>query len=135
MEPIAWVTLVVALLVVVTRAPLLAAPKATLDAYRAVIATPTRVRVLSVLIGVLGAGLAATAPAVAVLHPNASAGLGLLGWLWIGGSVFLMLLPRAYQSVAEAFLLAVADETVLRVFGALGTGVGIALAWLAFEIR
>jgi hypothetical protein len=135
MEPIAALTLAFALLIVATRAPLMVAPKATLDAFRAFLATPARVRLLGAGVGALGAGLAVTAPPAAALHPTASAGLTLLGWYLIAAAAWLVVFPRSYQSVAESFLSIVTDAAVLRVLGAIGTAVGAALAWLAFELR
>ena len=83
----------------------------------------------------MGAGLAVTAPAAAPLHPTASAGLTLLGWVLIAGSAWLLVSPRGYQSLVQSFFSSVSDPPVLSVFGALGTAVGVALVWLAFEIR
>ena len=134
MEPIAAVTLAVAVVVVATRAPLMVAPNTALDGYRAAIATPARVRLLATGIGALGAGLAVTAPSAAELHPTASSGLALLGWFMIVMSAWLLVSPRGYQSVAQSFLSVVTDPAALRVVGVMGTAVGAALAWLAFHI-
>lgn len=135
MEPLAAVTLAFALLVIASRAPLMFAPNAVLELYRTLLATLARVRVLGLVTGALGAGFALTAPSAAELHPTASSGLAVLGWVLIVGSAWLLVLPRAYQVVAESLLSAFSDPSVLRVLGALGTAFGAALAWLAFEIR
>ena len=60
---------------------------------------------------------------------------GVLGWLLLVVSVWLLVWPRGYQFVVEGFLEAFTDMTVLRVIGAMGTGVGLALAWLAFDLN
>ena len=122
MEPIAALTLTFALLVVATRAPLMVAPKATLDAFRAFLAKPARVRLLGAGGAALGARLAITAPPAADLHPTASGGLTLLGWYLIAASAWLVVFPRSYQAVAEGFLSIVSDAAVLRVFGTAAVG-------------
>jgi hypothetical protein len=128
-------TLAVGLLIVATRVPLAVAPKRTLSLFRALIATAGRVRLLAVFVGLLGLGFVATAPAAVATHPKTAGALGLLGWCWIGAFAFLMLFPRGYQALGEGFLLVFSDETTLRVLGVLGTLIGLAVVWLAFEVR
>jgi hypothetical protein len=135
MQPLAWMTLGMGLLIVATRVPLAVAPKRTLALFRALIATAGRVRMLAVFVGLLGLGFVATAPGAVPTHPDAAAVLGVLGWIWIGAGAFLMLFPRAYQALGEGFLAVFSDETTLRVLGVLGTLIGLAIVWLAFEIR
>ncbi len=135
MEPLGWTTLALALLVIVSRAPLLVAPEAAVRVFRSLIAKPARIRLLGTIFVALGAALALTAPSAADSHPTASAGLTLLGWLLLVVSLWQLVWPRGYQFVVEGFLEAFTDMTVLRVIGAMGTGVGLALAWLAFELN
>lgn len=134
MEPLAVVTLVFALLVVATRAPLILWPSATLDRYRAAIATPARVRLLGLLIGALGAAFVVTAAGAAEPHPTASQGLEVLGAFLIAGAAWLLAFPASYQLLAETVLDGVRDPTTLRVLGVLATAIGAALAWLAVQI-
>ena len=135
MEPLACATLALALLVIVSRGALLVAPEAAVRVFRSLIAKPARIRLLGTIFVALGAALALTAPSAADSHPTASAGLVILGWLLLVVSVWLLVWPRGYQFVVEGFLEAFTDMTVLRVVGAMGTVVGLALAWLAFELN
>ena len=134
MEPLACATLALALLVIVSRGALLVAPEATVRVLRSLTATPARIRLFGTIFVALGAALALTAPSAADSHPNASAGLTLLGWLLLVVSLWQLVWPRGYQFVVEGFLETFTDMTVRRVLGARGTGVGLALAWLAFEL-
>lgn len=135
MEPLAGATLALALLVIVTRAPLLVAPEATIGLFRSLIAKRARIRLLGTMCVPLAAALALTAPSAVSAHPTASPALTLLGWWLLAVSFWLLLWPRGYQFVAEGFLDTITDVTVLRVLGAIGTVVGVALAWLAFELN
>ena len=135
MEPLAWATLALALLVIVSRGALLVAPEATVRLLGSLTATPARIRLLGTTFFALGAALALTASSAADSHPNASAGLTLLGWLLLVVSLWQLVWPRGYQFVVEGFLKTFTDTAVLRVLGAMGTGIGLAFAWLAFQLN
>ena len=134
MEPIAITTLSVAVIVIVSRGALMLAPTATLRAFQSLVAKPSSVRMLGAVLALLGTAWVRTAPGAAALHPTASAGLSLLGWLLLTTSAWLLLWPGSYQLVGTTFLEAIRDTAVVRLLGALGTVAGGALAWLAFEL-
>ena len=135
MEPLGWATLALALLVIVSRGALLVAPEATVRLLGSLTATPARIRLFGTLFVALGAALALTAPSAADSPPNASAGLTLLGWLLLVVSLWQLVWPRGYQFLVAGFLKTFTDTAVLRVLGAMGTGIGLAFAWLAFQLN
>ena len=90
---------------------------------------------LGVLAAAIGIPLVLGAPRIAELHPNASGGLSLLGWYLTLAAVWLVFYPRGYQTLANSMVSLVSDRSVLRVFGVIGTAIGVALGWLAWTIR
>ena len=116
--------------VVLTRAPLIFAPRATLRATRTrLFSTNARVRGWGVVMAVFAAGL--------LLVPF---GEGLLPWVlrglgWVVAAMTLVawVAPGAFGGIANgwlAFFEDAVDETALRFLGALGTVFGIGLIYL-----
>ena len=60
--------------------------------------------------------------------------LELLGWIWVAAGVWMLVVPRGYESFAQGILGAFSDATTLRIIGVLSAGFGVALAWFAFEL-
>lgn len=128
MEPLAVVTAIVAVVVILARAPLVVAPEATIARYRQILATNTRLRVLAAVLAAIAAALVGSG------HPGAGAGVAtmrVIGWMCGGGAVWLALAPGSYRVVADSVLNAIDDPSTLRVLGAAGVAVGVGLFWLA----
>ena len=128
MSGLAWCSVAFGVLLLVSRGPLAFAPAATMRFYHGVVATPARVRVLGVVIGVLGLLVASTSWAG---EGGAEQFFRGLGALFILLAVLLLVAPAAYQRIAEA-VLSFSDESVDT---AVVRGVGIfAMALGAFLI-
>lgn len=121
------VTVVVGLLIIAVRGPLIFAPAATRGVYLQLLATPTRVRGLASFLGLLGLVMVAAARGG---HDVAAVVITVLGWIMLGGGVFLMVLPGLYREIAETMLEAVNHPTALRAIGVLGVGIGVILVLL-----
>ena len=109
------------ILIIATRGPLILAPEGTLRVYRSVLATSGRVRAMGCVLAPFGlAALLATEGAEGTL----SHVIAFFGWALIAGSVFLLVLPGAYQRFAWSILDAF-DTAALRMTGVLGAGIGL----------
>ena len=131
MEPLAVVTAIFAVVVILARAPLVVAPEATIARYRQLIASNMGLRVLAALIAVFAAALVGSG------HPGDGAGVAtmrVIGWVWGGGAVWLALAPGSYRVVADSVLNAIDDPSTLRVLGAVGVAFGDVLLWLALWV-
>ncbi len=134
MEPVALPTALLAAFAIVSRAPLVFAPTATIEIYHWVIASPIRIRTLGVLLGSLAAAFVVTAPAAREAHGWIALGLEGLGWGLVAVTAWLLIAPKSYRRVVESFVSVIDDETTWRVLGAIGVGGGLALAWLALAV-
>ena len=135
MESLASLTLLLAVLIIVSRGALLVAPQATVRAFRRLLEYPSRLRLMGLLFALLGVGFVQSAPQAALHQPTASTALTVVGWGILVAAAWLVLWPRGYQRLAEPVLDAVSDSSVLRVLGGLGVLFGLGVAWLAFQLR
>jgi hypothetical protein len=113
-------------LIIVTRGPLIIAPRATLDFYRRLMSTNAGVRGLGLVTGVLGA--------VFLLLPlgpgNAAGILRGLGWLWVAATVWLLSAPNSYRLLANSFIDTLDDEAIGRILGLFAVVIGAALIYV-----
>ena len=134
MEPVALPTALLAAFAIVSRAPLVFAPTATLEIYQRVIASPTRIRLVGALLGAFAAAFVVTAPGAREAHGWIALGLEGLGWVLVAVTAWLLVAPKSYRRVLESFVSVIDDETTWRVLGAIGVGGGLGLAWLALAV-
>ena len=120
MNALAIVSIAFGLLVIVTRGPLIFAPKGTVRVFLDWIDSTGHVRVLAVGIAVLG--LAALGSLAGVPGTLATV-IEVIAWWCVAGGVFLLYFPALYQRFARSFLEAF-DVTALRLLGVLGVSVG-----------
>ncbi len=129
MSALAWLCVAVGALVILSRAPLIVFPAQTLDVYRKLIATDTRLRALGGVVVVLGLGLVALAWNAAT---TAASFVFALGWLLLAGAILLLAFPAFYRRLVESFIDLMtlsADPAALRLAGAAGTAVGALLVY------
>jgi hypothetical protein len=92
------------------------------------VATNRRVRVLGVFTGALAAGVLSTTGG----PEGAAFWLGMLGWVWAGAAIWLLVHPSGYRLLVEGFLEVVrsnTDPSLARILGVFGVMIG---AWLLF---
>jgi hypothetical protein len=112
--------------IVLSRGPLIFAPAETLRVYERLVATDGRVRLLGVFSGALAAGVLATTGG----PEGAAFWLSMLGWLWAGAAVWLLVHPSGYRRLAEGFLelgREGTDPALMRLLGLFGVAIGV---WL-----
>ena len=130
MSELAIVSVVVGTLIVATRGPLVVAPVATLGAYRWLLASDSRVRVLGVCGMVLGLALALSARGV---EGTAAGFLEGFGWVMVVGVLLLlMVFPRFYRELAASVFDAIEDAA--PALGALGVAFGILFIYLGLAV-
>lgn len=134
MDPLAIPTSLLAAVVILSRAPLIFAPAATLRVYRRLIENVTGLRALAALLALLGVSFAATAGPARDEHGGVAMALEAFGWLLVAGAAFIGIAPRLYQGLARSVLEAVTDEPALRVLGVLGVVVGLGFGWAAIAL-
>jgi uncharacterized protein YjeT (DUF2065 family) len=127
----AYISIILGVLIIVSRGPLIFRPEATREFYLKMFATKTRVRVVGLVVLALGCTMVFSvreAPGAASVF---FAGLGYL----FGAMAFLLLLafPSFFKLIFEAFFEA-ADNVILRGLGVLAVGVGAFFIWLGFRL-
>ena len=130
MSALAIASIAFGILIIATRAPLVFAPVATLGAYRGLLASDSRVRILGGFAIVLGLALALSARGV----EGVAAGiLGGLGWILVVMSALLPIaFPRFYRELAASLLDAIEDAA--PALGALGVAFGILFVYLGLAV-
>lgn len=128
MEPLSVICIVLGIAIIVSRGPLILAPDATLDAYRGLIASNTRVRVIGLFLLTLGG------PTIALTRGGEGGAqiLGLFGWLLTVGGLMLELFPSAYRRLGTSaldFTSTSIDSAIVRVLGAIAVGIGGVLVY------
>ena len=130
MSALAWVVVGFGVLIIVTRAPLIFAPVATLAFYRKLLESLPSVRVLGVGLMGLGAALVASSEGS---EGSARSLAQTLGWGIASVSLlFLIILPNLYRAVAEMVIDLIAD--VARPLGVLAVAMGLGLIWLGIAV-
>ncbi|MCP3985380.1 MAG: hypothetical protein GY723_13405 [bacterium] len=134
MEPLAVVTLIVAVLIIMVRGPLIIAPAATLNAYRRWISTTSRIRLIGGLMVLLTPHLIWTGREGHAQHGGIAMGIEGLGWFLAAIALWLIIAPGHYQRLAYAMLGAFLDPTVARAIGVFAVAIGLGLGWIALFV-
>ena len=124
MSEVGVVSIVVGVVIVCSRGALLIAPAATLNWFRGVIATDSRIRALGALVLILGAAMIWAGGSD---HSDLATFNSVVGWVFVGISTLaLVLFPTAYRGIAEAVLPSPPDADLggWRVVGLLGVAIG-----------
>lgn len=129
MTPLAATFLLVGLLIVAARLPLLIAPARTVSAYRSMLGTNQRVRIMGVVLAGIGVLVLWGSSGV---ERTAAHVMYAFGWFMELSALFLTVAPATYRSLADV-ILDMGDE-VMRVGGALGTALGAYLIYFALVL-
>ena len=130
MSALAIASIAFGVLIIATRGPLVFAPVATLGAYRGLLASDARVRILGALVMVLGLALALSARGV---EGTAAGILGGLGWIMLGMAVLLLIaFPCFYRELAVSVIDAIEDAA--PAIGALGVAIGVLFVYLGLAV-
>ena len=134
MDALAITCIVVGILIIVMRAPLIFAPRATLRAYdRVIFSTNARCRAFSVVIALV-------AMTVFLLPFDDGPLAGFLyaaGWIMAGGAVFILVLPSIFRGVWRSMFSFVENSVptpFLLVRGVLGVLAGVALIYVGVYV-
>lgn len=135
MPELAVLSIALGLLIAVARGPMVVAPRATLAAYRRVLETDVRVRMLGVGLASLGLGLIVFARGS---DAGAARFLFAFGWLLAAiAALFGLILTSLFRRSASSFLDFVddsVDSAVLRITGVVALGVATFFIYLGVRV-
>jgi uncharacterized protein YjeT (DUF2065 family) len=134
MDGLAVVSIVFGVLVIVFRGPLIFAPGRTIDFYRRLIATDTRVRIIGVPIAVIGLSMIGLAWDSTETAPRVLFGFG---WFLAVGAAVLLGLSSRWRRMAESFMVLMRDgmdPMVLRFIGVVAVAIGALFVYLGLEV-
>ena len=130
MSGLGWAVTALGLAIIVTRGPLIFAPEATLDVYRRLLGTTTRIRGLGVAIAGIGLAFVASAEGTDSLAASLVNALGLI--MAAAAILLFIALPNVVQAFAESILDAISD--VARPIGVLAVALGLGFVWLGVAV-
>jgi len=120
-------------LIVLTRGPMIFAPRSTLRFAHRLVASDLRIRTMGALLAPLALALIALP-----VGGGAAAGfLRALGWLWAAVTVWLLAAPGSYRRFARgvlAFFESSVDEAAVRIFGLVAVAIGCAMVYLGMYV-
>ena len=131
MDRLALVSVVAGAVMIVARGPMVVAPSVTVAAYRWLLASHARIRIMGVFIAALGLVMTRAAHGA---EQDAAWVISILGWLFLFATVFLLIFTSFYQKIALGFMDAVDDPAVLRVLGVIGALFGAFLIYLGIGV-
>ncbi len=131
MEPVSVLSVLIGILIIVTRGPMVFAPTATLRVLRKLVSTDRRVRGLALAVAPLALALVA----LPLGEGGLAAILRIFGWLWGSAAIWLLVTPGSYRSVVRVVLdfFERSGETTVRAMGIVAVGLGVALIY--FGVR
>lgn len=131
MPPAPLFIIIIGALIILSRGPLLVAPRATLDLYRKLVATRTRVRLFGLVLMALGAAM------FYYCHGGHNAPeliIQILGAFIATMAFFLMLImPWLYMLIAQSIIDAM-DEVMARLFGLVSVIAGAIIIYLGISL-
>ena len=131
MNGLALISILMGVLIIISRGPLIFAPEIMRKFYMKLIATSTRIRIMGLCITPLGA--------VAIMvargsDQTASLIISVIGYIMVLIAVFFMLIfPSLSKQVADAFLEAM-DNLMLRILGLLAVCLGALFIYLGLAV-
>ena len=132
MTQLALLSVVAGALIIAVRGPFVLAPAASFAGSRWLIASKARLRVAGVIFAALGLAMISSAQSSA---QGAALVVSILGWLWVLGAVFLLLIfTSLYQRFIARIMNALEDSAVPRVAGVIGTLFGALLVYLGIGV-
>ncbi len=132
MTQLALLSVVAGAIIIAVRGPFILAPAASLAGSRWLIASKARLRVAGVVFALLGLAMISSAQGSA---QGAALVVSILGWLWVLGAVFLLLIfTSSYQRFIVRIMNALEDSAVPRVAGVIGTLFGAFLVYLGIGV-
>ena len=133
MSGLGIVAVLVGTLIVVTRAPLVFAPQATLNGFERIIRSDSAVRGLGAMLAPLGVALILLSRGEGLVVVV----LAVLGWLFTPAALWLIASPTTYRRVAIGaleFFRSSVDPAVMRGLGMLAVGLGAALIYAGLVV-
>ena len=131
MDHLALVSVVAGAVMIVARGPMIVAPSVTVKAYRWLLGSHARIRVMGVFIAPLGLAMVLSAQGA---DRGAAWVISILGWLFLLATVFLLIFAPFYQQLALGVMDAIDDRVVLRFLGAIGGLFGAFLIYLGIGV-
>jgi uncharacterized protein YjeT (DUF2065 family) len=120
-------------LIIVTRGPMIVAPRATLRFYERLLSTDARVRGIGLVIGPLAVALVAFTSG----EEGAAGILRALGWLSAAATLWLLAVPSSYRRLAQGvldFFESSVDPAIVRIIGLLAVAIGVALIYVGIYV-
>jgi uncharacterized protein YjeT (DUF2065 family) len=133
MTALAILCVIGGLLIIVSRGPLIVAPRPTIAFYRRIFTTNARVR----MVGLLIAGLAAAAFLTPPGGQTSEFWLQVIGGVMSIAAVWLFVAPGTYRTLAYAVLDFFEDSTdtaILRAVGLLAVAIGVWFVYLGLRV-
>ncbi len=132
MTSTAIITLVLGVLIILSRGPLLFTPARTTAVYRRLFATNARIRVAGVFAALLGLALILAAQGESAVAAHA---MLWVGWFLLGGTLLLHIpFPGIVALFADGLFDALADDTTGRVLGAIGVAIGLIFVYVGLVL-
>lgn len=133
MEPLSILCVLIGVVIVIVRAPMVFAPRATLRLFDRLISTDTGIRGIGLAIAPLALALVVLAGgegvAAGILHA--------LGWLFSGATLWLLVAPGSYRRLARSVLgyfEASAGLAIVRILGLVAVAIGGALIYVGVYV-
>lgn len=133
MDLISVLYVLIGSLIIVSRAPLIVAPSATVRFYMRCTATDSRVRAIALM-------LAPLAVAIFMLPPGDGTALGVLqvfGWLFVAATLWLLLAPTSYRGMVTSMLGGFEgpeNQAFVRIVGIFAVSVGIVMIYVGASV-
>lgn len=134
MDGLAVVSVLFGVVIILLRAPLIFAPERTIEFYRRLVATDTRLRIIGILFAVLALSMIGVAWGSTETAPRV---LFFFGWFLAAGAVVLVGFSPFYRRFAESLLDLMRDgidPLLLRAIGAVAVGVGALFVYLGLVV-
>lgn len=133
MDPFSGLCVLIGTLIIASRGPMIFAPTATLRFFRRLLSTDARIRGTGVALAPLAAAT------IALPHGEGEVAgiLRVLGWLWAGASLWLLVAPSSYRSFVGnvlGYFESSVDDVVIRMLGVGAVAIGAALIYFGIYV-
>lgn len=128
MEPLSMLCVLIGTLIIVVRAPMIFAPRATLRFFERLVSTNTGVRGIALAIAPFAFALVVFARGESVAAQN----LQTLGGLFAAAALWLLAAPGSYRRLARGvldFFESSVDIAIVRIIGLVAVAIGIAVIY------
>lgn len=126
MSAVAIISILLGVSIIIARAPLIFAPRQTLDFYMKILATPSRVRLLGLILALLSVAIIIYLEGVEGTLALVIMVMAIITLVFSIG--FISLFPEPFRRLAT-MVWAERSDGFLRVVGVLAVAVGVAFVW------